>query len=632
MTDAEKLLSPEVIKADATKTIPLRGINLPPVNIKSEKKADGTILLRNGDALESYEPNIVLAIMSQADIAQERTLYAQRELLADGSRGEWIKHSYAQAQHDIAAIGQWFVDRQSQGQQRLLILTGNSIAHAMMKFGALAAGVPSCAISANYSLIGGSYERLKYVVELLNPTVIFAEHGGPFKQALMALDIEECTVVTRNAEAMGLPCIEYKNLCNTEAKSIHQQIKSNDLDAAAFYMLTSGSTGMPKAVTLSQRMMAANWRQVFQTLGNKENPAETYLDWLPWSHISGSAGMLAAVLQGATLYIDDGKPIPELFAETLRNLREISVSSCFNVPAAYAVLVESLEKDETLRTCFFKNLRALMYGGAALPQAIYDRMQALAVAETGHRIFVTAGYGATETSGACMTIYFDTTKVGIGLPLPGIDVKLVPVDDRYEVRLRGVSVTPGYFNAPEVNAKAFDEEGFYRTGDTARFHDNNDYTQGLVFTGRLSEEFKLATGTWVCGGRVREQLVNILTPALSDLILCGNDRSSLAVLAVPKLEGLQLIAQQQDIPIAELIRHPRVINFLQAAIEKYNAANPGSASRISRFAFTAKAPDPNRHELSDKGTINQRTAIENRSDEVEALYANEADSHILVFN
>lgn len=627
----ETALTPENIN-----TIPLRGITLPKVNLKSEKKVDGTIILRNGEVLEPYEPNIILAIMAQIDKSQKRTLFAQRELLADGSRGKWIKKSYIGAKYDIEAIGQWFLNQSSQGKQRVLILTGNSIAHAMIKFGALAAGVPSCALSANYSLIDGDYQRLKYVVELIKPTVIFAEHAGPFKNALMALDLTGCAVVTCSTEAMEIPCIDYTSLCSTKPSNIYEQIKSNDLDTAAFYMLTSGSTGMPKAVILTQRMMAANWRQLFQTLGNKSAPAETYLDWLPWSHISGSAGMLTTVIQGATLYIDDGKPIPALFSETLRNLREVAVSSCFNVPAAYAVLVEALEKDEVLRKNFFKHLRVLMYGGAALPQPIYDRLQTLAIAETGHRIFVTAGYGATETSGASMAISFDTIKVGIGLPLPGIEVKLVPVQtpsyDRYEVRLRSVSVTPGYLNAPEVSAKAFDDEGFYRTGDTARFQNNDDYAQGLVFTGRLSEEFKLNTGTWVSSGRVREQLIAALTPVLSDVILCGNGYDSLAVLAVPQEAGIQHVTGQQNTSLRELVHHPKLVSFLRSAIDKYNSANPGSASRISRFTFTAKAPDPNRYEMSDKGSINQQMALNNREDEVKALYATPPADHILNFD
>jgi feruloyl-CoA synthase len=355
------------------------------------------------------------------------------------------------------------------------------------------------------------------------------------------------------------------------------------------------------------------------------------LDWLPWSHVSGSFNLFAAAVFGGTLYIDDGKPAPGLFNETIRNLREISVPYFCNVPAGFAVLVDALEADEALRKSFFRKLRMILYGGAGLPQPILDRLQNMAVQETGCRIFMTTGYGATETASGCMAIYWDTDKVGIGLPMPGLEMKLVPMDDRYEVRLRGDNVMPGYLDNPESTATSFDEEGYYRTGDAARFHDKNDVAQGLYFAGRLAEEFKLGTGTWVYGGQVRAALVAALAPAITDLLLCGVGRDYLAVLGIPNLTGLRDIDGRPDAEISDLVQSPEVSTFLQRALLDYNMAYPASSKKIRRFSFMREAPSAARHELSDKGTLNQLIASENRSGEIDDLYAPEPGQHVLVF-
>jgi feruloyl-CoA synthase len=331
--------------------------------------------------------------------------------------------------------------------------------------------------------------------------------------------------------------------------------------------------------------------------------------------------MMAAAMFGGSLFIDEGKPVPGLFAETLRNLREIAVPYFSNMPAGFAFLVDALEEDEELCRSFFSRLRLLLYGGAGLPQPLYDRLQRLAVRTTGRRIAFTTGYGATETTSGCMVITFLTEKVGIGLPTPGLEVKLVPTDDRYEIRLRGDNITPGYLHDPEQTASAFDDEGFFRTADAARFHDEHDVNQGLYFAGRLAEEFKLGTGTWVYGGQVRSRVIEALSPAVTDLILCGADRDFLAVLGVPSQAGLRAIADSPGGSIGELTGDEKVRQFVSRALDRYNASNPGSSTRIERFAFVREMPSAEKRELSDKGTVNQSIALRNRSAEIEALYA-----------
>jgi feruloyl-CoA synthase len=403
-----------------------------------------------------------------------------------------------------------------------------------------------------------------------------------------------------------------------------------DPDAHAVYMLTSGSTGMPKAVVQTQRMLSTNMHQAFQTLGEAAGWNDVMLDWLPWSHVSGAFNLLAAAVFGGTLYIDDGKPAPGLFEETIRNLREIAVPYFCNVPAGFAVLVDVLESDELLRKRFFSKLRMILYGGAGLPQPILNRLQTMAINETGFRIFMTSGYGATETASGCMAISWDTDKVGIGLPMPGLETKLVPQGDRYEVRLRGDNVMPGYLDNEEGTAKAFDDEGFYRTGDAARFHDEDDVNQGLYFAGRLAEEFKLGTGTWVYAGQVRAKLIEALAPAIGDLLLCGIGRDHLAVLGVPNLAGLREIAGEPGAELADLTGNMKVREFIDTSLQAYNAENSASSKRIRRFAFMREAPNAARHEISDKGTLNQLIASENRAEEIDELYAPSPGQHVLV--
>jgi len=595
------------------------------------EQADGSIILRSSEPLQQFDPNIPRNFLSMADKQPGKTLYAQRRREPDGSLGDWNHLSFGQGKRIVESIGQWLLDQGFENRDTVLIISGNSIAHAMMRLGTMAAGVTCCPISANYALMGGAYERLRYVIELVKPKAIFAETGGPFDDALKACDLSGRTVICCEPDQLSVDAVAYDSLLSTPpGDAIRSCIENADPDAHAAYMLTSGSTGMPKAVIQTQRMISTNLHQAFQTLGNASGWDDIMLDWLPWSHVSGSFNLFAAAVFGGSLYIDDGKPAPGLFQETIRNLREIAVPYFCNMPVGFAVLVEALETDEVLRKRFFSKLRMLLYGGAGLPQPVLDRLQNIAVQETGYRIFMTTGYGATETASGCMAIYWDTDKVGIGLPMPGLEVKLVPQGDRFEVRLRGDNVMPGYLDNPAGSAASFDEEGFYKSGDAARFHDDGDVAQGLCFAGRLAEEFKLGTGTWVYGGQVRAGLIEALTPAISDLLLCGIGRDYLAVLGVPSPAGLRTIDGRPDADISDLAQSPKVRAFLDQALRNHNTANPASSKRIRRFAFIKEAPSAARHELSDKGTLNQQITAENRASEIDQLYAPSPGQHVLV--
>lgn len=611
--------------------VPFRDVELPPVNLTVDHREDGSILLKSAVPLVDFDANIIRGLYQQEALLKGKTLYAQRILNADGSRGDWVKHSFRQTKQDSQAIAQWLIDRGLGRDDPVLILSGNSIAHAMMRLGALTAGLPACPISPNYALVTGTFDRLKHVVDLVKPKVIFAESIGPCRAALNAIDLTDRIVISRDAAGGDIDSVAYDEICRTPpGPAVEARVNGADVDAHAVYMLTSGSTGMPKAVVQTQRMLSTNMHQAFQVLGKAAGWDDVMLDWLPWNHVSGAFNLFAPAIFGGTLYIDDGKPAPGLFDETIRNLREISVPYFANVPAGFAFLVDALESDQQLRETFFRDLRLILYGGAGLPQPVHDRLQNLAIQATGRRIFMTTGYGATETTSGCMVIHFDTRKVGIGLPTPGVEIKLVPTDDRYELRMRGDNIMPGYLRDPEQTAAAFDDEGFYRTGDATRFHDPNDFNQGLYFAGRLTEEFKLGTGTWVYAGQVRTKVIEALAPAITDLVLCGSGWDSLAVLGVPSLAGLRELASAPDGELGDLVGDPKVTRFLRERLASYNAQYRGNSTAVHRFSFVHEPPNADKRELSDKGTVNQAIAAENRLDEIEVLYRDPPAANVIV--
>ncbi len=604
---------------------------LPPLDLAVETRANGDIHLHYNAPLKDFDPRIIPSFLDQAAQRGDKTLYARRQRREDGGPGAWQSVTFNEAAEQVQAIGQWFIDDGAQPGDVLLIITGNSVAHALMRLGAMAAGLVCCPVSANYALTG-NFSRLNYVAELVKPRYVFAENAGALQAALSELTASDASLISDSAAQWPGKQASLQTLLEQRpAEEIRDRINASDPDAPAVYMLTSGSTGKPKAVIQTQRMLTTNLHQAFQMLGKLSGWDDIMLDWLPWSHVSGSFNLYAAAVFGGSLYVDDGKPVPGLFEETLFNLKEIALPYFCNVPLGYAALVDALEADEALCHTFFSRLKLMLYGGAGLSQPIMDRLQALAVRETGHTIMMTTGYGATETASGCMAIYFPTDKVGIGLPMPGLYTKLVPLGKgRFEVRLKGDNIMPGYLDNPEATAAAFDDDGYYRTGDTAAFHDTDDPGQGLYFAGRLAEEFKLNSGTWVRAGDVRTRVIAALAPAISDLLLCGQQRDELAVLGIPNPTGLDKIAGEKLDDPAALQQHPRVRAFLAEALAAYNQNNPGSSTAIRRFAFMQQLPDPARNELSDKGTVNQVTTAANRGPEIEALYAAEPAAHVVL--
>ena len=588
---------------------PFRATFFPSSEMRVERRPDGTLIVDPVAELAPFVPNLAAQLAERAAAHPQRLCVAQRS----GSGGPWIRHTYGDIKRDADAFAEWLIQQRVPPGRCMLILSGNSIAHVVVKFGGLAAGVPVCPVSANYSLMPGDFGRLKHVVALVRPAVVYAEHAARFKRALETVDFGDALIVTDDPAALSRDAIAYADVLATPVtESVTAAIRSADPDAPATYMLTSGSTSMPKAVVQSQRMMAANVAQARQVLSQTAGWEGVMLDWLPWSHVSGACNQFASLCSGGSFYIDGGRPMPGLFDETLRNIREIPQTFHINVPFGYAMLVDALEQDEELRRSFFGSLRLALYGGAGLPQALYERFQKLAVDTIGERIFFTTGYGATETTSGCMSIYFPTEEVGIGLPMPGMTLKLVPTGTRYEVRVRGQIVTPGYLANPQANRDIFDDEGYYRTGDTAQFHDPGDIQKGLRFAGRLAEDFKLATGTWVASGRLRTELIDACAPLLAEVVVCGENLPQVAVLAWPK-----------SAPTGELR------DALAARLHDFNRGR-GASERVERLLLLTEPPAADQHEVSDKGSINQRVVITRRAAEVERLYAVKPDPQVIL--
>lgn len=590
-------------------TVPFRETFFPSARMHEERRHDGTIVITPELQLEDYVPNLPAVLSQRAAQHPERVYLVERE----NRGGPWRKHSYRDTQRDADSVAQWLLSHGGAAHRSVLILSGNSIAHACVKYGAMAARVPVCPISTHYSLMPGDFGRLKHVIALVKPTVVFAEHAAVYQRALETVDFGDAVIVTDEPSGLSRPAIAYRDVLNTVVTAaVEESISAIDPDAPTAYMLTSGSTSLPKAVIQTQRMITSNLAQGRQVLGQTAGWSDVMLDWLPWNHVSGAFTKFGTLTSGGTLYIDGGRPMPGQFDESLRNLAEVAPKFYVNVPFGYAMLADALERDSELRQRFFSNLRLALYGGAGLPQALYDRFQQLAIDTIGERIFFTTGYGATETSSGCMAIYFPTEDVGIGLPMPGLTVKLVPLGPRYEVRMRGPMITPGYLSNPQANREIFDDEGYYRTGDTAQYHDPHDLQKGLKFAGRLAEDFKLATGTWVSAGRLRAAFLEAFTPWISDVLVCGEHRDRIAVLAWPK-------------PGAS----PAPANDLAARLFEFNAGR-GSSERIDRLLLLAEPPSVDHHEVSDKGTINQRVALARRGADVERVYSEVPGSGVIV--
>jgi feruloyl-CoA synthase len=596
----------------AFKPLPMKG---PDVSV--ERRGDGTIVITSNHAPGDGPRSIAHLIAEKAAQHPERPYLKQRE----PNHGPWRGVTYGQALRSIEGVAQWLLDRGLSGDDSVMILSGNSIEHALMTLGAYTAGVPAAPISPAYSLISTDHAKLRHCFDKVAPRVVFAQSGVLFAKALETLKAIDPTIAVVTVDGAGEGAIPFAEVAGTApTPAVAAARETVGPATVAKFLFTSGSTGLPKAVPQTHGMMAGviAGQEGLRLAEPETDEVPQSLEWMPWSHISaGNIGFNAVIWGGGTLHIDEGKPLPGLFETTIKNLYEVSPIVFGSAPIAFSMLAQAMENDPVLRRAFFKNLRYMGYGGATLSNDVYARIQALAVAETGQRIPLTTMYGATETQGVTVT-HWVTERVGlVGLPLPGIQLKLAPSGAKYEVRVKGPTVAAGYHKDPERTAAAFDEEGFYKLGDAARFVDPEDPAKGLVFDGRVTEDFKLDSGTWVSVGVLRPDIVAACSPYIHDAVITGQDKPFIGAMLWPSPAGLAALAADPG-PGTPL---ERLVALVRERLSAFNAGAGGSSRRIGRFTLLTEPPSIDAGEITDKGYVNQRATLERRADRVEALYA-----------
>jgi feruloyl-CoA synthase len=583
---------------------PMRTLERPAPCVETQRTAEGVVYLSCGLPYEPGLPSLIDYLARAAELRPNTTFLAER----DGSK-QWRRLTYAAALRDTAAVATWLI-RAGFGPDSgpVMILSENSIEHALLMLGAMRAGVAVVPVSPTYSF-GHDLGRLGYALDLTQPSLVYAGDAVRYAPALEY-------VKARLPGIVAIAGNEFPTLLQSvDAAAVTARRRLITDDTIAKILLTSGSTGRPKGVINTHGNIAGSIQMV-RLISEPFDPERihTIVDWLPWHHAFGGNAQFNGILSVAgSLYIDSGRPVPGLFDATIENIREISPTSFGCVPAAFGMLAAALEKDADLRQKFFKNMRALGYGGALLPQPIWERMQRVAVQEIGEQLPFGTGWGMTETTATGVAVYWNTERTGlVGLPQPGARLKLVPTGDRMELRIKGPHIMSGYYKADALNAAAFDDEGYFRTGDAVRWVDPTRPIEGLEFAGRIAEDFKLLSGTWVQASIVRRDLVEALQPYVSDAVICAPDH--------PWLGALVWLAVPDD---------ARLRAGLAQKLAAFNRARQGSADTIARLLILKDPPSPEAGEITDKRSINQRLAMERRASEVALLYAERPDPRIV---
>lgn len=613
-----------------TSDIPFREVPYLPLKLEVDRRPDGTIYLDNGQPLKACPPHMLAPLVHWAQHRPDTAWLAERDPETPAAEG-WNTLTYAAGLDSVRRLAQGFLDAGAGQHAPLMILSRNSIANALVMYAAMWAGSPAVPVTPAYALLSEDLGRLKYIDGLTLPKFIYVEDGTDYQRALDGLDLEGRLVIYSGRAPERCDAVRLEQFMRAPTEAVQAAYDRLTPDTVAKYMMTSGSTGEPKAVINLQGMVASNARMIRSVwdegrLDEITGGPQVMCNFLPWSHTYGAHSILHNMLDwGGTLYIDQGAPTPARLPEMLRNLKEVSTTQHTTVPAAWAALATELERDDQLAEVFFKRLVCMAYGGASMGQDIYERIQSVAVRITGERISLSAGYGATETAPTASNVHWPNDRMGlIGLPLPGNTFKMVPNAEKMELRVKGVNVTPGYFRNEAKTAEAFDEEGFYKLGDAVKFVDPDAPERGLAFDGRTAEEFKLANGTWVSAGTVRVQAVAATGGALSDAVVCGLNQNDIRLLGFLNEAWCKRLVGD-DLPADALIRHPAVHEKICEGLSAHNKAHPNVSARVARVLLQASPPLADNGEITEKGYINQSRTQALRQDQVDLLYKDTGD-------
>ncbi len=612
-------------------SIPYRHLNRPTPDISVKKSTDGSYLIESNISIGEYENNIANYWLKSAAEVPDRAC-----LVKCSADEHWPELSYKDAVYKANQISTWLIANGYTQETPILILSGNSFAHALLSMAALQIGVPIAPLSPSYSLMSQDFERLRYATELVQPKMVFAEDGDQYSSALQALNDFEMQVVTVQGNDHGGLRFD-QAMDNLDMKAVEDARSLVNPQTLAKILFTSGSTGMPKAVPNTQEMLCSAQKMV-ELISEPRDPINNptiFLDWLPWHHTFGAnANFLGSLRLGGTMYLDDGKPVPGLFERTIENIKRIKPTRFSSVPTAFSFLLDQMEKDEVLGKAFFERVRMCNYGGAALSQELFERLQVQAIKYTGMRVPVGTGWGATETTAMGTSVFWNEDQVGLmGVPYSGITLKLVPVQDKYEIRLKGPAVHSGYYKRPDLTAEYFDEDGFYCIGDAVQFIDPAKPERGLSFKGRVSEDFKLSNGTWVETGSLRLALIDALDPFARDVVIAGQDKDYLSILIVPSEFVVKDAIENgfKNVGPLSVIVYDDLTNKISEKIKQHNQNFSGKSRFVGSALIMGHPLSADKNEITDKQYINQKAVLENRAELVSQLYVG-AHENIMKFN
>ncbi len=585
----------------------------------------GTHYLKADQELQAYPDRLTDRLQHWAKTAPDRSFMARRVKRADGSLGDWQHITYAQAWAQGRSIAQALLDRGLSAERPVVILSENSLEHALMALGSMIAGVPFVPTSPPYSLISQDYDKLKHVLRTVTPGLVFASDAARYGKAILTTVGQDVEVVLAEGKLDPARAVtDFQDLVATTATAqVDQAIAATGPDTIVKFLFTSGSTKLPKAVINTQRLWCANQQQMSQSMPVLAEEPLVLVDWLPWNHTFGGNHNFGMVLfHGGTLYIDDGKPTPALMHETLRNLREVAPTVYFNVPTGFEAIAQAMKTDDALRKNLLSRVKMFFYAGAALAQPIWDSLYESQEREIGERIVMSTGLGMTESGPFAIFVTSPNVRAGdLGVPTPGMELKLVDMQGKTEVRYRGPNVSPGYWRAPQETAEAFDEEGFFCTGDAVKWIDETDIHLGLKFDGRIAEDFKLATGTFVSVGPLRGKIIAAGAPYIQDVVLTGLNMKEVGAMVFPTPAVRALSGLGADAPLADVLNAAPVLAHFQNVLDELAKTATGSANRIARLCLLSEAPTIDRGEITDKGSINQRAVLAHRAETVAALHA-----------